>query len=194
MLRLSLSYNKFKGTIPSTIKNLNDLKLLHLHGNKLTGNGDHFDQENKLESFITDCGSTDIAKKLVECRSCSECCNKDGGCIKLADTWPGDSLKSFKSDYRITPFLTIIFIMMASFAFLFFVTLGIRISKVTLPTTNYPIDEFQKNSMYRFFLGFNIYGIFFALLTTLIQITTTAIFFAAGDMTSITNDWAYAVK
>ena len=160
----------------------------------LTGNADHFDQENKVESFVTDCGSTDISEKMIECQTCSHCCNKVDGCLELATTWPGDGLRSLKSNYHIEPVYAIILIMTASFVVLLLISIGIMLAKVKLPSTQYPFKDFQKNSMYRFFLGFNMYGIFFATLTILFQIVTTIIFFKAGDITSMTNDWAYPVR
>ena len=79
------------GTIPSTIRNLKNIKLFHAHGNELGGDADFF--EHDLESFIVDCGSTDKSKRLVQCDSCTQCCNEEGDCITLAKTWPNDSWK-----------------------------------------------------------------------------------------------------
>ena len=171
---------------------LKKLKLFHLHSNQLTGDADYFEQS--LESFIADCGNTDLTEKIITCTTCTECCNDEGGCITLEKTWPNYNLESIKTEYNVSPAFTIIFIILACWIVLLFTSFVMSFWKEKLPPINYPLEEFQQNSIYRFFLGNNKFGIFVALLTTLFQVTTTFTFFAAGDTTSTTNDWAYTVR
>ena len=156
--KLSISYNSIIGTLPSYIKHLENLTLFHLHGNQITGNADIFEQDHKLESFITDCGATDLEERLVVCDTCSECCNAEGGCITLAKTWPQDSLKSLKSEKDLNPSYLILIIILGCCIFLMLVAFAISFGKDKLPSINYPIEEFQESSMYRFYLSSNKFG------------------------------------
>ena len=62
VLRLSLSYNYLKGTIPSEISKMEYLTLLHLHGNRVMGTLDI----GQLVDSITDCG------KIIGCSQLQE--------------------------------------------------------------------------------------------------------------------------
>ena len=84
VLRLSLSYNYLKGTIPSEISKMEYLTLLHLHGNRLTGTLDI----GWLVDSITDCGEKAAIPNLVECDDCSYCCNERENCLFMNTTWP----------------------------------------------------------------------------------------------------------
>lgn len=192
--RLSMSYNQLKGNIPPSIKKLIKLKLFHLHGNQLEGNADKFTEGYVPGSFISDCGKSDIEEQLVDCKTCSECCNEDGGCITLANTWPDDNLESLKFNNDIDPFWFIILLVLVCWIILLFVSFVMSRTKENLPSMNYRFEEFQQDSIYRFFLGSNKFGIFIAISTTLFQIATTYIFFIAGDINSPTNDWTYRVS
>ena len=192
--RVSISYNKLKGTIPSSVKNLKNLDLFHLHGNQLEGGADLFEEYYIPNSFIVDCGSTDISERLVDCSTCSECCNEKAGCVTLAKTWPGDTLESLELDHGITPYFTILFFILACWIFLFCVSFLMLLAKEKLPAMDCPFEEFQQDSINRFYLGNNKFGTFIALLTTVIQIVTTSIFFKAGDSASDTNDLSYSVR
>ena len=193
LTKLSASYNKLKGTIPSHVNILKFIDLFHLHGNQLEGNADLF-EEHIPSNFIVDCGTTDISEKMVDCDTCSECCNEDGGCISDTKTWPGATMKSFKSEHGINPFLSILLIILACCIFLFSVSFLVPLAKERVPAMNCPYEEFQQDSINRFYLGDNKLGIFIALLTNAIQIGTTSVFFAAGDSTSETNDWGYSIR
>ena len=62
VLRLSLSYNYLKGTIPSEISKMEYLTLLHLYGNRVMGTLDI----GQLVDSITDCGKTIGCSQLQE--------------------------------------------------------------------------------------------------------------------------------
>ena len=62
VLRLSLSYNYLKGTIPSEISKMEYLTLLHLHGNRVMGTLDI----GQLVDSITDCSKTIGCSQLQE--------------------------------------------------------------------------------------------------------------------------------
>lgn len=119
--KLSASYNRLKGTTPPSVNELKKLDLCHLHGNQLEGKAYLF-EEHIPSNFIVDCGSTDMSERLVECETCSECCNEDGGCITLENSWPGATLESMKLDHGITPFVSILLLILACSIFLFCVS------------------------------------------------------------------------
>ena len=83
---MSVAYNLLKGTIPTEIPLLRNLSLLHLHENRLTGDLNYFNYS--IESFISDCGRTEVSEANINCLECTECCNDDGDCMTVADTWP----------------------------------------------------------------------------------------------------------
>jgi len=192
--RLSMSYNQLKGSIPLSIKKLDNLKLFHLHGNQLEGNADKFKEGYAPGSFISDCGKSDIEEQLVECVTCSECCNEDGGCITLTDAWPDDNLRRLIINHDLHPVPFIILLVLGCCIILLLVSFVISRTKHNFPSINYRFEEFQQDSIYRFFLGSNKFGIFIAIITIMFQIATTYIFFEAGDITSSTNDWTYRVS
>merc|ERR1719401_713069 len=82
-LRISLSYNNLKGTIPE-IGKMEHLTLLHLHSNRLTGTLDI----NRAVDSITDCGETAAIPNMIECDHCSYCCNELEFCLFKNITWP----------------------------------------------------------------------------------------------------------
>lgn len=133
-------------------------------------------EEHIPSNFIVDCGSTDMSERLVECETCSECCNEDGGCITLENSWPGATLESMKLDHRITPFVSILLLILACSIFLFCVSFLVPLAKERLPAISCPFQEFQQDSINRFYLGKNRLGMFIALLTSAIQIITTYFF------------------
>ena len=188
MRKMSMSYNNIKGSIPSSIKNLKNIKLFHLHGNQLEGDADFFEKD--LESFIVDCGSTDKSKRMVQCDTCTECCNEDGDCITLAKTWPDESWKSVKIDASYIILLTIL----GCWVIMLFISIGISLTKDHLPSMDCPFEKVQHDSIYRFLLGHNILATIIALLTTVFQVVITLVFFRAGDNSSETNDWISTVR
>ena len=83
---ISVAYNLLKGTVPIEFSSTRNLSLLHLHGNSLVGDLNHFDYS--IKSFISDCGNSEVFTAKIDCGGCSECCNDEGGCINVLETWP----------------------------------------------------------------------------------------------------------
>ena len=82
VLRLSLSYNYLKGTIPLEISKMEYLTLLHLHGNRVMGTLDI----GQLVDSITDCSKTEAILNLVQCDDCSYYCNERENCLFMNTT------------------------------------------------------------------------------------------------------------
>ena len=191
--KLSVSYNALKGSIPSTIGQLNKLNLLHLHGNQMEGSADHF-VHHVPENFISDCGNTDETRSLVTCATCSICCNQDEDCINQKEAWP-KNLKKMNSTLGISSVYSIFLIMFICLTFLFIIGICLPFVKDYLPAVSiYSFEEFQTDSIYRFFLGSLHLPKIIALLITAFQISITITFFKAGDITSPINDWVFSVR
>ena len=193
LTKLSVSYNSLKGTIPSTIGQLNKLNLLHLHGNQMEGFADHFTHQIP-ENFISDCGNTAETISLVTCATCSICCNQDEDCIDQKEAWPKE-LKKMNSTLGLSSVESIFLIMLAFLIFLLAIGIYLRFVKDYLPAVSiYSFDEFQPDSIYRFFLGSQTRPRIIAFLTTAFQICITYTFFRSGDITSPINDWVFSVR
>jgi hypothetical protein len=192
--KITLSYNKIKGTIPTEIGQLKQLTLLHLHSNELVGTADHFGNHN-IESFTSDCGNTATTESLVECETCTECCNQDEECITETRTWPRDGLKILNSSLDLPSAGSVFILAFVSSLLMIFVAMILHLFKDTLPKSSYVYegDRFQKDSVYRFFLSSNKLGWFVAIMTIMFQIWVTYTFFNAGDRTAKMNDWAFSV-
>ena len=143
--------------MPKEIGNLTQLKLLHLHSNEFIGAADHFSEHNSIESFTSDCGNTAITESLVECKTCTECCNQDKQCITETKTWPKKDLKDLKSMLSVTSAACIFTLMFICSLFIIFVAMFLFLFKDVLPKFTYVCggDEFQKGSVCRFFLSSN---------------------------------------
>ena len=186
--KLSASYNELKGSIPSTIRSLKNMELFHLHGNQLEGDADFFEKD--LDSFIVDCGNTDKSTRLVNCDTCTECCNEEGNCITLAKVWPRENFEAVPLEIE----YIIILLVLACWVIFLFISFVIRLAKEHLPSMDCPFNSFQTASTYKFLLGSNKLAITIALFTTLFKVITTFVFFQAGDYSSETNDWMNTVR
>jgi Leucine-rich repeat (LRR) protein len=85
--RLRLSYNSLlTGSVPQSLEQLNQLDLLHIHGNRLTGSMPtvHLSGLTDTSSFITDCGVPSDFDLTFFCSNCTMCCNLDGECESTA--------------------------------------------------------------------------------------------------------------
>ena len=85
LTRIRLSYNEFTGN-ETNFAELQKLKLVHLHGNRLSGtilssNAWAFDNKSSFSSdyaqnssFISDCGNPSDFNESLRCENCTMCC------------------------------------------------------------------------------------------------------------------------
>ena len=147
---ISVAHNLLKGTIPTEVLSMQNLSLFHLHNNMLTGDINSFNYS--IESFISDCGGTEVSKAKVNCPDCTECCNDDGQCITVAKTWPKDDLKQLD----MPPGVFIIILLLGLSFILMMLGMVIRSIGNKLPQLPYVIVQtFQRDSVYRWFLSSN---------------------------------------
>ena len=85
LTRIRLSYNEFTGN-ETNFAELRKLKLIHLHGNRLSGtilSSNAWAFDNKLSfssdyaqksSFISDCGNPSDFNESLICKGCTMCC------------------------------------------------------------------------------------------------------------------------
>jgi hypothetical protein len=161
--------------------------MIHLHANGLVGNADYFNYS--VASFITDCGLTEISSGLTTCEECTECCNVEGGCITVAETWPKNHIKSL----GVSPALLIMgFSIVFSFVLIRFSAVFSIFSKY-LPRLPYVVrQEFQQDSSYRWFLSTYKSAWFWGLLSLAFQLWLVLVFLQSGDYTSEGNLWLYS--
>lgn len=80
---LRISYNSFTGSISEKLNLLQNLKLVHLQGNRFVGELHIHTHQNLTQdpsSLISDCGvPTDFDKPLI-CVNCTMCCNIRSEC------------------------------------------------------------------------------------------------------------------
>jgi len=77
---LRLSYNGFQGN-EINFGNLQHLKLIQLHGNRLSGSIPSLNLEfNDPSSFVADCGNPSDFEDSLNCEDCTMCCNVQGDC------------------------------------------------------------------------------------------------------------------
>ena len=77
LTRLRLSYNDFRGSVPTEFQQLSQLQLIQLNGNRLIGSVPPLmDTQLKYgeSSFVSDCGSPSAYESPLLCDECSMCC------------------------------------------------------------------------------------------------------------------------
>jgi len=186
---ISVAHNLLKGTIPTEVLSMQNLSLFHLHSNMLTGDINSFDYS--IESFISDCGGTEVSKAKIKCPDCTECCNDDGQCITVAKTWPKDDLKQLD----MPPGVFIIILLLGLSFILMMLGMVIRSIGNKLPQLPYVIVQtFQRDSVYRWFLSSNKTAWVIAIFSTVLQIYINLVFLRAGDATFPGNLWLYSLN
>ena len=84
---LRLSYNVFVGHGTDFGRNMKNLELLQLHGNRLSGSLPSLDWSGvDHSSFIADCGNPSDFEESLGCDECSMCCNAMGDCYPQENT------------------------------------------------------------------------------------------------------------
>ena len=186
---MRLSYNSFIGDAPQELGLLKDLKLIHLHGNRIAGSISlslSSDSLNK-SSFIADCGAPSIYEDPVDCPSCTMCCNS------LDDCYPQDENKTAQEEgLKYTDVLWILFLGILCTCWLVHITLFYKRQKVSLSLQQlemkmskdkeYALDTIGRDSVYRFFLGKSWQGWSIALVILLSQVWVLFIFVEASEL------------
>lgn len=183
----SLSHNRLKGAIPSELGTLQRIEILHLHRNFLTGLAPEIELVAKSQnSFITDCGSPSHLPILVECTSCTMCCNSDEKCHLY---------RVFEMPVWMIPALFAI-----SIPFIFTI-LDRFILKTKLKNccSCFFVDDrdslsiYKSDSVYCFILSENEKGWLIYSFTMAIQIWLLAIYVQASKIASEDTDWQYTI-
>ena len=167
---------------------LQDLKLVHLHGNRIAGSISlslSSDSLNK-SSFISDCGAPSIYEDPVDCPSCTMCCNS------LDDCYPQDDSKMARAGLKFTDLLWMLFLGIFCTCWLVHIVLFFKREKGNMSLEQldaqrfedkvYALDTIGRDSVYRFFLGECWQGWFIALVILLAQLYVLFIFVAASEL------------
>jgi len=188
---MSLAFNSIKGSMPAELFTLGKLKLLHLHQNDIVGNADYFDY--KVESYITDCGSTVAVEKLTECITCSYCCNIMHECLWQEEAWPKQD--GFIYNYADNGSLMVTAMMVGSTFLLFLCGIFwkqiVQRLSIPLPATNYSKEKFQEESVYKFFLTKDPVAVIIAIVTMCFHVLVLAQFLHSADYRNEDNEAAY---
>jgi len=184
---VSLAYNNFKGSMPNEMFVLENLTFLHLHRNDIVGNADKFDY--KIESYITDCGSTTSKEAMISCKKCTFCCNDFLECQDLEAAWPHGLIAESKiSAAGFVSLVTISFFL----AFIIFnLVLIYNDAGNKLRSLKFARNKFQTESVYKFLLTNDWVAIFFALLILVFHFIVLYMFLDAADSGNTENEAAY---
>ena len=185
---VSVAYNLLKGTIPAEVSSMRNLSLMHLHSNQLSGDLNYFDYT--INSFISDCGRTEVFQPRVKCPHCTECCNVDGGCITVAATWPREQVKSL----GISPGIFVLGFLFGILIVLSIISMFLYLIGTKLPQLPYMIRQtYQQDSVNRWMLSSSKMAWVFAYLSLLFQTWIAYMFLRAGDSTFQGNLWLYSI-
>jgi hypothetical protein len=186
-----LAYNKFKGSIPDNMIALEKLEKLHLQSNNIDGDADIFNY--RIESYITDCGATTTSNPLVECKSCTLCCNVLFECLSQREAWPSqDGLVSNTGD-NASLFVSVVLITLSSF-FLFFsigLSYALKFLNIIMGASFHSWEKFQERSVYRFFLTKDLSATVVAICTLMFHFTVLANFLYGADYRNNDAESAY---
>lgn len=84
---LRLCYNQFTGHETDFGDNLKNLETVQLHGNRLSGEIPSLNWTiDDYSSFITDCGTPVFFEDTLSCEDCTMCCNIQGNCYPQKET------------------------------------------------------------------------------------------------------------
>ena len=75
--RLRLNYNSFVGTAPDEWSNLQELRLIQIQGNRISGTIPELNLTSTFSdssSYISDCGNPSNFKESLVCTNCTMCC------------------------------------------------------------------------------------------------------------------------
>ena len=206
---LRLSFNAFVGTVPNELGNLENLELIHLHGNRLSGEVppdlhlvNSLPHEDITSAFITDCGlPTDFDEPLL-CEECTMCCNSNGDCHSTErPNLEQVKAKGFESyAHFIWVFLLILlgYVCLIVLASLYCdCSSGFANEQSTITKDKkYALDAIGEDSVYSFYIGKSWPGWGITLAVTAVQIAALFMFVRAAvkDFTSDRSDFQYSWK
>ncbi|KAL3817140.1 hypothetical protein ACHAXA_009041 [Cyclostephanos tholiformis] len=185
---LRLSYNQFTGN-GINFGSLEDLKLIHLHGNRLSGSIPAFSWEiQDPSSYVSDCGNPSDFRPSLVCDGCTMCCNNEAYCNPPGET---SIQQAGFADYKQSTIAFIGIIVVASCA-LVLALLAYDNYKNHDPSTlyqsivddtykDYASDKLCSDSVYHFFLGKSVCGWLIVLSTIAVQFWLLFIFVKASE-------------
>merc|ERR1711933_444125 len=209
---ISLAFNDFEGSIPMEFFKLENLTFLHLQRNNIIGDADDFDY--KIESYITDCGSTTSTEALIVCTKCTFCCNKLNECLFQEGAWPRridpfnsenfnkllektpSGISAFLKENQYSATLLLTGILLVCFSFMVIVLVLIiyyfPFIGMKLPKSPYQKLSFQEDSIYKFFLVKDFVAVFLAFATMFFHMLILILFLHSADYRNNDTEAAYA--
>jgi len=184
LVNFSLSYNEIKGTLHSEIGNMKTLKILYLHNNFISGVTDVFDYD--IETYIADCG-----EEYLTCDTCTICCLNGGNCLTIESTWPSNRFMNSVDLPADILLVIILFVFIFGGIFLSCVILRCLFREKLPKLQNIQRDQFQSESVFKFFLSKNGKAWLVAWIAVLIQSYVLNTFIKYADYDFPYSDWAY---
>ncbi|KAL3797761.1 hypothetical protein ACHAW5_004376 [Stephanodiscus triporus] len=189
LTRLQLSYNVLTGS-GTNFGNLSRLRLIHLHGNRLSGSIPPLDfKPSSYSSYITDCGNPSDFLSSLDCEECTMCCNNEGYCYPQEETLVQQA--GFSNYRQFTWFFIAMVICAAiavylmSFAYDRYQTrrmgLSLDRSMTRVRDQKYAIEVLGEGSTNQFFLGKSVLGWFCAGKNIAIQFWVILIFVDSSE-------------
>ena len=184
---LRLSYNRFT-KLPEEMNQLKNLLLLHLHGNRLTGDDSNIkvlvDPNNDRYDFISDCGDPQDAASPFVCEGCDMCCNSLEECQEpLRSKYDGMKAAGI-----------VIAGVIACLAFIWIILRMLAKKNVFTPPDASANRAAGENSVYSFILARRKSGWVITVSTIMIQVLVFGLFLQASDFSNDDGDFVYSFR
>jgi Leucine rich repeat len=184
---LRLSYNSLTG-IPPTFENLKNLSLLHIHGNRISGDDSHIlivgDTSIEGPQFISDCGSPTDSEGPFKCTNCDICCNSLEECQAPIQSQSFDG-----NTYALIIVAIVLAVMLVVSLLIWFLA---RKKKVMPLSRMNAKDACGEESVYSFILSNSRSAWLLTCGTIVIQVMTFALFLSASSFDSEVSDFVYS--
>jgi len=190
-----LSFNSLVNTVPTTLRGLQHLELVHLHGNRLWGSMPalNTDTLKATSSFISDCGAPSDLVESLTCPNCTICCNSLGDCHK-ADDPEGITSGTIITIFGLFVVGYIVAVIAGAYVYEYFKPPAIY--PTTVQDKKYARDSIGRDSVYQYILSKSKYGQVFALVVVACQVWSLSIFVmvANKDFDDDRSDYVYSWK
>lgn len=199
LIYLRLAYNDFRGN-ETNFGELQHLKLIQLHGNRLSGTLPSLNLEFiDPSSYISDCGNPSDFEDSLVCIECTMCCNMQDDCYPQEES-DIQKLGFANFMYFTGAFMGGIFVACCALAFASFIydvrhTINLRSFSKDLDR-KYALGTVGDDSVYSFLLGTTFIGWLIVLITICSQMWMLFVFVQGSeiDLSDDQSDLAYTLK
>ena len=183
---ISLNHNLLQGELPKEIGFLEQLEILHIHFNRIIGSTPAMIFKNKEpNTYISDCGNPMfLLPGVLECESCTICCNSDGFCQEK-DKWKAP-----------------IWLLFSVVAFLIPLILSLMVygnhlvnnAVKFLVDHRDPTSVYRTDSVYCFIISTNKKAQACYIVTASVQIMLYIVYMRASNVNNEDTDWSFTLR